>query len=241
MTTTLDSACYVFGIVPADASVPDHDGLGLASGLRLITDGDLAALVGDLPQGRTLGRASDLLAHDEVVARLVAARTPVLPMRFGAVLRDDEAVASELLRAHRDEFLDELDRVRDRVQYTIRVRYREPVVLREILAAHPELERLRGAESFEARLRLGELIVAGLAQRRPHDASILLADIGLFEEISIGEPVEPDDVLTAACLVRHDDAGRFERRVAALASRHAERMSVKLLGPSAAYDFVARS
>ena len=241
MTTTVDSACYVFGIVPAGAAVPDCDGPGPASGLRLVTDGDLAALVGSLPTGRSLGRASDLLAHDEVVARVVAARTPVLPMRFGAVLRDEEAVAAELLREHHDEFSAALERVRDRVQYTVKARYRERVVLREILAEHPELERLRGVESFEARLRLGELIVAALAARRPHDASTLLAEIGAFEEIRIVEPAEPDDVLTAALLIGQREAGRFERQIAELARVHAERLRIKLIGPTAAYDFVARS
>jgi hypothetical protein len=241
MTTTVESACYVFGIVPAGAAVPDCDGLGPASGLRLVTEGDLGALVGSLPTGRSLGRASDLLAHDGVVAQVIAARTPVLPMRFGAVLRDEEAVATELLREHRDEFVAALDRVRDRLQYTVKVRYLERVVLREILAERPDLERLRSVESFAAKLQLGELIVAALATRRPHDASTLLAEIGSFDEIRIVAPAEPDDVLTAAFLVGQQDAGRFERQVAKLARVHAQRMHVKLIGPTAAYDFVAEN
>ena len=241
MTTTLDSACYVFGIVPAGALVPDCDGLGLASELRLVTEGELAALVGDLPSGRSLGRASDLRAHDEIVARLVAARTPVLPMRFGAVLRDEDAVADDLLSAHHDEFVAALERVRDRVQFSVRVSYREPVVLREILAEHPELTRLRGADSFAARLRLGELVVAALANRRPHDVSTLLADIGEFDEIRMREAADPDTVLNAAFLVARDKAGKFERQLAELAHLHHERMAVSLFGPTAAYDFVARN
>lgn len=238
MTAAADCACYVFGILPAGAAVPDYDRPGLASRLRLVTEGQVAALVSSLPHGRSLGRASDLLAHDEVLGRLVAAGTPVLPMRFGAVLSDERTVVTELLRAHEDEFRSGLDRVRGRVQYTVKARYHGPAVLREILADHPELDRLRGDGSLAGRLRLGESVVAALERRRPADAATLLAELGEVDQVRIGEPAEPDDVLDAAVLVRRGAAGGFERRVAELGRRHADRFEVRVLGPSAAYDFV---
>jgi hypothetical protein len=240
MTTTVDTACYVFGIVPADTAVPHTNGTGLASVLRLVPDGDIAAIVGDVPQGRSLGRAQDLLTHDEVLAELVAAGTPVLPMRFGAVLRDEDAVANELLRPHAGEFRTALAQLRGRVQYTLKVRYCEPEVLSEIMAERPDLARLRNAHTFQAQLRLGELIVGALEARRPHDVSALLADLPTVEEIRFREPAEPDDVMHAAFLVRDVDAEEFELRVAALGHRHAGRLTVRLVGPSAAYDFVSR-
>jgi hypothetical protein len=241
MTATVDSACYVFGIVPAGARLPDCNGSGPASELRLVPADDLAAVVGPLPRGRSLGRTSDLLAHDEVLAALVATRTPVLPMRFGAVLPDEQAVTTDLLHEHAAEFRADLDRVRDRVQYTVKVRYREPVVLREILTDRPELERLRDAASFAARLQLGQAIVAELDRRRPGDVSDVLAAIGEFDEVRLGEPAEPDDVLSAAFLVRYGSAAAFEKQIDTLARRRASRMQMRLVGPTAAYDFVGRS
>lgn len=239
--TTVDAACYVFGVVPADTAAPHTNGAGLACGLRLVRDGDLAAVVGDVPQGRSLGRAQDLLIHDEVLAELVAAGTAVLPMRFGAVLRDEDAVAGELLRPNAGEFRTALAQLRGRVQYTLKVRYREPEVLSQILSERPDLARLRNAHTFQAQLLLGEQIVAALAARRPHDVSALLAGLPTVEEIRFREPAEPDDVLDAAFLVRDVDAEEFELRAAALGRKHNGRVSVRLIGPTAAYDFVGRS
>jgi hypothetical protein len=237
----VDSACYVFGIVPAGARVPDCDGSGLASGLRLVRDGDLAALVGSPPSGRSLGRASDLLAHDEVLRRVVAARTPVLPMRFGAVVRDDAAVADSLLREHQQEFHAALERVRDRVQFSVKVRYDEPAVLREILATQPALRRLRDDGSFAAQLQLGQRIVAELDRRRVPERSQLLAELADFDEIRIAEQTQPDEVLAAAFLVHRAGAAAFERRVEEVARRHAGRLRVRLVGPTAPYDFVGEA
>jgi len=109
MTATVQTAVYVFGIVPADAAVPKSEDAGLAARLRLVAADDLAALVGSVPTDRPLGRAADLRAHDRVLAAVVNAGTPVLPMRFGAVVSSEDAVVEELLTPHRAEFGEALD------------------------------------------------------------------------------------------------------------------------------------
>ncbi len=245
MTTSVDSCCYVFGIVPAGASVPAPDDAGPAAGLRLVEVGDVAALVGSTPADRALGRAADLLAHDRVLAEVVAAGTPVLPMRFGAVVTDEGAVEHELLGAHHDHFVEVLDRLRGRVQYTVNVRYEQDTVLRQVLEEHPEIARLRDADSrsesraaFDRRLRLGELVVRALERLRPTDVAAVLQDLGDDLDFRARHPSSPDEVLDAAFLVETARAEEFEDRVEDLARRHAGRLRVRLVGPSPAYDFV---
>jgi len=243
VTTAVDSWCYVFGVVPAGSRL-SPPGAGLSQRLRLVESGELAAVVSTPPADRSLGRAADLIEHDRVLADLVAGGTPVLPMRFGAVLSDDQAVVEELLGAHAAEFRAALDAVRDRVQYTVKARYVEDVVLREVLAENPEIERLRRAgfadddATFERRLGLGELIVRALEQRRPADADTLLDELGAVGEVSYRELANPEEVLDAAFLIERSEAGAFERRVGAIARKHGERLEIRLVGPSPAYDFV---
>src|SRR3954469_20779176 len=114
MTATVQTACYVFGIVPADAPLPANDGAGLAAGLKLVEAGDLAAVVGSVPTDRPLGRAADLRAHDRGVADPVGAGAAVLPMRFGAVVVDEAGVVDELLVPHRAEFEEALATLKGR-------------------------------------------------------------------------------------------------------------------------------
>src|SRR4051812_11154844 len=164
MTTAVNVGCYVFAVVPAGTPVPPSDAGGLAAGLKLIEAGGLAAVVGQVPTDRPLGRAADLRAHDRVVAELVAAGSAVLPMRFGAVVADEDGVVDELLVPHRAEFEEALVALKGRVQYTVRVEYDEAKVLGELLAARPDLQRLRagGPQDRARQLQLGELVVHAL-------------------------------------------------------------------------------
>lgn len=244
MTTSVESLCYVFGIVEAGASAPPPADTGLASQLRLVEGDGVAAVVGTLPDDRPLGKAADLLAHDRVLADLVAAGTPVLPMRFGAVMTDEAAVVEELLGGHREDFLAELESIRGRVQYTVTLRYEQDVVLRELLSEHPEIAQLRtagdtdGAGSFDRRLRLGELVVRALEQRRPAQAPTLLEEIGSVADVRVHQSTSPEVVLTAALLIDSSRAADFERRLEEMGKRHHGRLRIRLVGPSPAYDFV---
>jgi Gas vesicle synthesis protein GvpL/GvpF len=245
MTTSVDSWCYVFGIVPSGAPVPAPDDEGPAAGLRLVEVGEVAALVGPTPADRGLGRAADLLAHDRVLAEVVAAGTPVVPMRFGAVVTDEAAVAEELLGAHHDRFVGVLDALRGRVQYTVNVRYEQDTVLRQVLDEHPEIARLRetddqpeGRAAFDRRLRLGELVVRALERLRPADAAAVLEQLGDDFDFRAHHSTAPDEVLDAAFLVETARVGDFEARVEDLGRRNAGRLRVRLVGPSPAYDFV---
>jgi hypothetical protein len=73
------------------------------------------------------------------------------------------------------------------------------------------------------------------------ERSKLLAELADFDEIRIAEPAQPDEVLAAAFLVRQADAAAFERRVEEVARRHAARLRVRLVGPTAPYDFVGEA
>jgi nucleotide-binding universal stress UspA family protein len=244
VTTSVDSWCYVFGIVPAGAELSASEGSGPAAQLRLVEADGIAAVVGTPPDDRALGRAADLLEHDRVLADILSSGTPVLPMRFGAVMSDETAVAQELLRAHRDDLLAELESLRDRVQYTVKVRYEQDAVLRQVVAGHPEIERLRssadndGTDAFDRQLRLGELVVKALEQLRPADAAAVMEDIGTTADSRVHDASSPEDVLNAAFLVDRARADDFERRVEKLAERHSGRLRVRLVGPAPAYDFV---
>lgn len=241
MTTTVAARSYLFGVVPAGTRLPDIEESGPARRLRLVEDSGLAGVVGSPPPDRSLGRAADLLAHDTVLAALVDAGTSVLPMRFGALLRDDSAVVDDVLAARRDSLRAALDRVAGRVQFTLRVRYDQDVVLREVLGARPDIARLRGpatGDSLEGRMRLGELVVRALDELRDADSQAVLDGLRDVVDVRVNKTASPEDVLNAALLVEHARRAKFERGVERLARHHHPRLRMRLVGPSAAYDFV---
>jgi hypothetical protein len=231
---------YVFGVVDAGARLPTPLEAALATGLRLVASGDVAAVVATPPGDRPLGRAVDLLDHDRVLADLVSSGVTVLPMRFGTVLPDDATVAAEVIESSQEELRRQLDAVRGKVQFTVRAVYEEQAVLREVVERNPMIARLRRGEaaSMDEQIKLGELVVAGLADLRAAEAPRLLDELGTAAGRRERPPAKPEEVVHAAYLVPSTDANAFVDRVEEAGRRRAGRIRIRLMGPSPAYDFV---
>jgi hypothetical protein len=73
----------------------------------------------------------------------------VLPLRFGAALSGEDAVAGGLLEAHYDQFADALDDLDGRAQYVVKGRYVQDAIMEEVLAENTQAARL--AESVRGK------------------------------------------------------------------------------------------
>ena len=239
------TATYVYGLVGADAKLPDDlTGLGPSGTVSTIAHGDVAAIVSDVPTDRPLGTRDDLLAHETVVDT-VAASAAVLPMRFPAVVEAD-GVVDELLAPNHDRFVAALGELEGRVQYTLKGRYERDVVLGEVLEEHPEIRELQAEirdlpedATYHQRLRLGELVVGALEERRDAEAARLAQRLQAYA-VGVAEhhPGQPDDVVNTAFLVERERAQEFEDAVEGLGEELHGRVRLRLLGPLAPYDFV---
>lgn len=88
---------YVYGIAEAaNPSLPEKgDGIGdPPRPVRILREGDLAAIVSDAPEDLRPERR-DLLAQQHVLAQ-AGSSGPVLPMRFGSLAPDDSEVTAAL-------------------------------------------------------------------------------------------------------------------------------------------------
>ena len=87
---------YVYGIVGRDVEVlPEARGVGdPPAPVELVVDGSIAALVSEVPPERPLGTGDDLLNHQRLLDATVL-DTPVLPVRFGAVLAEAKPQRSQ--------------------------------------------------------------------------------------------------------------------------------------------------
>lgn len=241
---------YVYGVTRSGAALPG-DVRGLDDrGVSLVEDGGVcAAIVSDLPRDRALGERADLVAHQRVLNALVDAGTVVLPFRFGAALADRAAVAKELLAGNSARFGEILDRLEGRVELRMKATYVQDAVLREIMAAEPEIaelsRRLREVPPdiadavYYDRVRLGELIAQAMQRLREADAGVLLDGAApAAEAVAPKTPVREEDVVDASFLVRADRRAEFEKVVRELGRAHAERVRIRLIGPLPPYDFV---
>ncbi|MGA5701474.1 GvpL/GvpF family gas vesicle protein [Peterkaempfera bronchialis] len=244
------TACYVYGIVlerTAAEAHPDrlHGVADTGGQVTSVRHRGIAAVVSDIPTDRPLGRPDDLRAHARVLDTLAAGFDPVLPFRFGAVLRDSQAVVDELLEPYHDDFLGALESLADRAQYSLRARYELDTVLPEVLEEVPEARRLREEvqglseeAGYDRRIRLGEIVSEAVARKRELDAREIervlapLATAAAFTETTTAE-----GLADAAFLVERRRSEAFEAAAEELAGRWYGRVRLRLLGPLAAYDF----
>ena len=240
-------AVYVYGILPGDIELEDGTtGVGdPPAEVRVVRSGDLAALVSDVDLDKPLGRPEDLYAHEELLDA-TAAGVPVLPLRFGAVVASDEAVAEELLGAHSDEFAAALEQLEGHAEYVVKGRYVEDTVLREVLDENPEAGELRDQlkdadedATRELRMQLGEIVSNSIDAKREQDLQALDDAVSDHVEASVvRSPTDDMEAVHVAFLVDLDSADALEQAVDELARDWGDRIEVRLMGPMAAYDFV---
>jgi Gas vesicle synthesis protein GvpL/GvpF len=238
--------CYVYGIVPADVELTgDVHGVGDPPGrIQLVRHENLVALVSEVDLTGRLGTPADLHAHARVLDT-TAVEVPVLPLRFGTVMATRDAVAGELLAVYQEAFAAALKDVEGRVQYVVKGRYVEQVVLAETLAEIPEAARLatliRGKDpnaTRQARIRLGEIIDKAITAKRTADTRALgevLAPCCVASVVR--EPTQELDAVHAALLVEITRQHDLEQALSELASDWEGRIEIRLLGPQAPYDF----
>lgn len=241
------TAVYVYGLVPADVEVkPDATGVGTPPRpLSTITFDDIAALVSEIAPDAPLGTPEDLRAHARILDT-TATVAPVLPLQFGAVMTDTDAVVAELLEPYRDEFREALDQLEGLVQYVVKGKYVEDTVLREVLAEDDEVVRLRETireqpeeVTRDERLALGERISQALAAKRDHDTQQLVEALEqVAEAVRVREVTNDEDAGSVAVLMATDEVESLDKAVARLAQDWQDRVDLTVLGPLAAYDFV---
>jgi gas vesicle protein GvpL/GvpF len=241
-------ATYVYGILPEDVELSSEmEGTGDPPGqVRLVHSDGLTALVSDVNPDNPLGSPRDLTSHKEVLDATAAA-APVLPLRFGAVLASDDAVIEELLRPYDDEFTAALRELEGRVQYVVKGRYAERAILEEVLSENPQAQRLRqeiqGQDpdaTRDLRMNLGEMVNEAVERKRERDTRALGdALAGHCVASAVREPTHERDAAHVALLVDESQEQEMRHALEALARKWEGRADLRLLGPMAAYDFVA--
>ncbi len=117
----MSAAKYVYGVVPATARAPKTSGIRRRR-LQVVKDGQVAAIVSDVPAEDLSAGREDVMAHSRVLERALADGV-VLPMRFGMVMDDADAVREQLLEPYADELATQLEHLAGKSELHIQALY----------------------------------------------------------------------------------------------------------------------
>jgi len=231
-----NGAIFVYGVSRA-TSLPPLEGIDAAPVRALEHDG-LVALVS--PLARAELRAADLRAHWRVLERAFEHAT-VLPVRFGTVAESEDEVRARVLDANRERLTERLRAMDGLVQLTVKGRYDEDALLREILRATPSLaalrERAARSGALGDKIALGERIERAIEARRAGDTATVRAHLQDRAVAVREEPVGHPDAFNVAFLVARDGIDAFGEAMPGVRAELGERIAVRYLGPTPPFSF----
>ncbi|MGW8065470.1 GvpL/GvpF family gas vesicle protein [Streptomyces ziwulingensis] len=234
---------YVYGITAGShPALPEGlNGVGEPPRpVRILTEGELAAVVSDAPEGLRPKRR-ELLAHQNVLSE-VGAEGCVLPMRFGSVAPDDAAVTG-VLAERAEHYRERLGALDGRVEYNIKANHVEEAVLHHVMAENPEIRALAesnrqsGGGSYESKIQLGEMVAAAVKGKESEDATTLER---MLEQAADAVSVGPEStgwLANVSFLVNRDAAEEFLAAVER-ARQEMPHLEVRVHGPLPPYSFV---
>ena len=127
---------------------------------------DLAAVVSDTPREVIDATRENILAHERVNEAVMRSHT-VIPMSFGTVFKTGDDIV-ELLRAAYDAFTDVLQKMRDKLEFGLKVLWDRDQIVREIERADENVRRLKdeissqSGSTYFARMQYGRMVDAAL-------------------------------------------------------------------------------
>jgi hypothetical protein len=169
----------------------------------------------------------------------------VIPMSFGTLFRTEEDIV-ELLKSTYQAFDDVLEKMKDKIEFGLKVLWDRDKVIETVESEHEEIRRLkdeinRNAQSstYFARMQLGRLVEAALEDagnqyvRDIHEA-LRPAAVASRSNKPIGDRM----ILNAAFLVERDRETAFDDAVKDVSQKYEDRLTFKYTGPWPPYNFV---
>ncbi|MDG4862054.1 GvpL/GvpF family gas vesicle protein [Streptomyces sp. T-3] len=234
---------YIYGIARSTHSkLPQGmSGVGTpACTVRIVTAGELSAIVSDAPEGLRPKR-KDLLAHQNVLAE-AGAGGAVLPMRFGSLAPDDLSVAG-VLEERGDHYKERLEALDGKVEYNVKATHNQESVLHQVMAERPELRQMTeanrqaGGGTYEQRLHLGEMVVAAVQARERSDAAEVQSALERVSDAVSAGPESTGWLANVSFLVDRKTAEEFLAALEALRKQHPH-LELRVNGPLPPYSFV---
>ena len=246
LATSAEEGKYVYCIIKS-ADERDFGPIGIGEGgnrVYTVHHGDLAAVVSDTPIRIYDPTRENVLAH-ELVNETVMREYTVIPMSFGTIFRTKDDII-ELLKSTYRAFDDVLEKMRDKIEFGLKVLWDREKVISRLEEGDEEIRRLKDeitsnaqSSTYFARMQLGRLVegaLEGTANGYVMDIHESLKPVAVASRSN--KPIGDRMIMNAAYLVERSREQDFDEAVKALSRKYEELLSFKYTGPWPPYNFV---
>ena len=205
---------------------------------------DLAAVVSDTPIRIYDPTRENVLAH-ELVNETVMREFTVIPMSFGTIFRTRSDIV-ELLKSTYRAFDDVLEKMRDKIEFGLKVLWDRDRVVARLEAEDDPIRRLKEeitnnaqSSTYFARMQLGRMVESALenaANEYMVDIHESLKPVAVASRSN--KPIGDRMIMNAAYLVERPREHDFDEAVKVLSRKYEDILSFKYTGPWPPYNFV---
>jgi hypothetical protein len=244
--TGTEEGKYVYCIIKSE-DTRDFGPIGIggeANAVYTVHFKDLAAVVSDTPIRIYDPTRENVLAH-ELVNETVMREYTVIPMSFGTIFRTKDDIV-ELLKSTYRAFDDVLEKMKDKIEFGLKVLWDRDRVVARLEHEDEEIHRLKQeitsneqSSTYFARMQLGRLVESGLEEAANTYVLDIHQSLKPFAIASrSNKPIGDRMILNGAYLVERRREAEFDEAVKELSRKYEEILSFKYTGPWPPYNFV---
>ena len=242
----LDNGIYAYSIIEcAEPRTFGKIGIGgRGDDVYTVHYKDLAAVVSRTPLVMYDPTRENALAHEHVNEVSIEEGFTPVPMSFGTLFKTEKDIV-EFLEDTYDALRDVLVKMKDKLEFALRVNWARDEVLAEIERDDENIRRLKEEISksqqstYFARMQLGRLVDQALADKSDayvRDIYEYLREAAIASRSN--KPIGDKMIMNAAFLVQRDRADIFDRKVQEIAQRYEGKLSFRYTGPWPPWNFV---
>jgi Mg2+ and Co2+ transporter CorA len=244
--TVTDEGKYVYCIIKSE-DTRDFGPIGIggeANPVYTVHFKDLAAVVSDTPIRIYDPTRENVLAH-ELVNETVMREFTVIPMSFGTIFRTKDDIV-ELLKSTYRAFDDVLEKMKDKIEFGLKVLWDRDRVVARLEDEDEEIHRLKQeitsneqSSTYFARMQLGRLVESGLEEAANTYVMDIHQSLKPFAIASrSNKPIGDRMILNGAYLVERQREAEFDEAVKELSRKYEDILSFKYTGPWPPSNFV---
>ena len=242
-----DTGIYVYSIIEcAEPRTFGKIGIGgRADEFYTVHYKALAAVVSRTPLVVYDPTRENVLTHVRVNEVSIEEGFTPVPMSFGTLFKTEKDIV-EFLEDTYDALRDVLVKMKDKLEFGLRVNWAREEVLAEIERDDEGIRRLKEeisksqqSSTYFARMQLGRMVEQALADKSDsyvRDIYEYLREAAIASRSN--KPIGDKMIMNAAFLVERDKAGIFDRMVTEIAQRYEGKLSFRYTGPWPPYNFV---
>jgi hypothetical protein len=234
---------YAYAIIDSNSGMDEAiKGLGEGS-VYTIPYRDIGIVVSDLDPQVQIKTKESILKHEEVVERLMD-RFTVLPMRLYTVFSGKEEMLLKV-KDHYEDFVENLDRVRDKCEFSIKVIWASDIIKERIINAHKNESASAQPEQSGTKFMKEKFEKYKIDKEFEEEADRCIAIVGGFLNKLASEKklekLKTDNLfLNASYLVDNEKRDDFKKAFEELKSSGGD-LKFMLSGPWPAYNFITLS